>query len=37
MAEVKEIPVYELLCLPDVDAAQLSYKTMRQGAKEAGL
>lgn len=34
---VNEIPVYELYCLPDQEAALLSYKTMRQGAKEAGL
>ncbi len=31
------IPVYELECLPDADAARLSYETMRRGAQEAGL
>ena len=34
---VAEIPVYELHCLPDADAARLSYETMRQGAEEIGL
>ena len=34
---VAKIPVYELHCLPDADAARLSYETMRQGAEEAGL
>ena len=34
---VREIPVYELCCLPDEDAARLSYETMRRGAMEAGL
>lgn len=34
---VKEIPVYELYNKPELDAARLSYETMRQGAKEAGL
>ena len=34
---VATIPVYELFCLPDADAARLSYETMRQGAEEIGL
>jgi len=34
---VREIPVYELFCLPDTDAARLSYETMRRGAMEADL
>ena len=34
---VATIPVYELYCLPDADAARLSYETMRQGAEEIGL
>lgn len=32
-----EIPVYELENLPQVEAAQLSFETMRRGAQEAGL
>ena len=31
------IPVYELHCLPDADAARLSSETMRRGAEEIGL
>lgn len=31
------IPIYELYCRPDADAARLSSETMRQGAKEVGL
>jgi hypothetical protein len=34
---VTRIPVYELHCLPNSDAARLSYETMRQGAEEIGL
>ena len=34
---VKEIPVYELYCLPTTDAAMLSSKTMRRGAEEVFL
>lgn len=34
---VRMIPVYELECLPDADAARLSYETMRRGAEEMGL
>ena len=34
---VREIPVYELSCLPNEDAARLSYETMRRGAMEADL
>ena len=34
---VREIPVYELHCLPDANAARLSYETMRRGAEEIGL
>ncbi len=34
---VKEIPVYELYCLPNENAARLSYETMRRGAMEADL
>ena len=34
---VREIPVYELYCRPDVEAAKLSCETMRKGATEAGL
>ena len=31
---LSHIPVYEMKCLPDEDAARLSYKTMSAGAKE---
>ena len=31
------IPVFELECLPDEDAARLSYETMRRKAEEIGL
>lgn len=34
---VSMIPVYELHCLPDADAARLSSSTMRRGAEEIGL
>lgn len=34
---VKEIPFYELECLPNIEAVQLSYETMRRGAEEIGL
>lgn len=34
---VREIPMYELECLPDEDAARLSCETMLRGAEEAGL
>ncbi len=34
---VKEIPIYELVNRPEIEAAQLSYETMRAGAQEAGL
>lgn len=34
---VREIPIYELACTPDMGAAQLSYETMRRGAEEIGL
>lgn len=34
---VDMIPVYELHCLPDADAARLSSETMRRGAEEIGL
>lgn len=34
---VQEIPVYELVNRPELEAAQLSYETMRNGAQEAGL
>lgn len=34
---VTMIPVYELHCLPDADAARLSSSTMRRGAEENGL
>ena len=34
---VSMIPVYELHCLPDADAARLSSDTMRRGAEEIGL
>lgn len=34
---VREIPIYELECLPNEDAARLSYETMLRGAEEAGL
>lgn len=34
---VQEIPVYELFNKPELDAAQLSYETMRRGAEEASL
>lgn len=34
---VLEIPVYELVNRPELDAARLSYETMRKGAQEAGL
>lgn len=34
---VRDIPIYELRCTPDIGAAQLSYETMRRGAEEIGL
>lgn len=34
---VQEIPIYELVNRPEIEAAQLSYETMRRGAQEAGL
>lgn len=34
---VQEIPIYELVNRPELDAARLSYETMRVGAEEAGL
>lgn len=34
---VRKIPVYELECLPNEDAARLSCETMRSGAEEMGL
>lgn len=34
---LEEIPVYELENLPEPEAARLSFETMRQGAREAGL
>lgn len=34
---VREIPIYELTNKPELDAARLSYETMRRGAKEAKL
>lgn len=34
---VSMIPIYELYCLPDADAARLSSETMRRGAEEIGL
>ena len=34
---VREIPIYELECLPNEDAARVSYETMRRGAEENGL
>ena len=34
---VQNIPVFELECLPDSEAAALSYNTMSIAAKEAGL
>ena len=34
---VQEVPVFQLECLPDLDAAKLSYETMSAAAKEAGL
>lgn len=34
---VRDIPIYELACTPDIGAAQLSYETMRRGAEEIGL
>ena len=34
---VAMIPIYELHCLPDADAARLSSETMRRGAKENNL
>lgn len=34
---IYEIPIYEMDCLPNEDAAQLSYETMRRGAEEIGL
>ena len=34
---VREIPIYELVNCPEIEAAQLSYETMRLGAQEAGL
>ena len=34
---IRQIPIYELENRPEAAAAQLSYETMLQGAKEAGL
>lgn len=34
---VREVPIYELTCLPNEEAARLSYETMRRGAEEIGL
>ena len=34
---IEEVPIYELCNRPEPEAAQLSYKTMREGAEEAGL
>ena len=34
---VQTIPTYELVNRPEIQAARLSYETMRQGAQEAGL
>lgn len=34
---VREVPVFRLECLPDLDAAKLSYDTMSAAAKEDGL
>ncbi|MBO5111539.1 MAG: hypothetical protein J6D21_12600 [Clostridia bacterium] len=34
---IRDIPVYELYNLPEPEAAQLSYETMRRGAEEANL
>jgi hypothetical protein len=34
---VQRIPVFELENLPEVDAARLSYETMRKAAEEMGL
>lgn len=34
---IRHVPVYELECLPNVEAAKLSYETMRRGAEEADL
>ena len=34
---VQMIPVYEMECLPNEEAARLSYETMRRGAEEAGF
>ena len=34
---VQEIPVFELENLPEPEAAQLSYNTMRRAAEEIGL
>ena len=34
---VQMIPVYEMECLPNEEAARLSYETMRRGAEEMGL
>ena len=34
---VQEIPIFELVNRPELDAARLSYETMRRGAEEAGL
>lgn len=36
-ALVVEIPVYELENRPEMEAARLSYETMRRGAEEAKL
>ena len=32
---VEEIPIYELVNRPEIEAAKLSYETMRSGAQEA--
>lgn len=34
---INEIPIYELTNRPELEAAILSYETMRKGAEEAGL
>ena len=34
---VQDVPIYELTNRPDLDAARLSYQTMRRGAKEINL
>ena len=34
---VRDVPIYELTNRPDLDAARLSYQTMRRGAKEINL